>query len=373
MSEYQNTGWQRSLTIRIEQEVLGEPVELPIVVDGKTNTNFLAAYSYAPITNTELARMSAEDYFQRFNDLIAYIRDTYENVKIQTTTSGLNPVFVEKIPGFNNVFVESQGYRLNEGVCTPPTPPGNPYWYVLYRCFDGATFYSRAYYSVPPVFLPDERVKDGNNFVYTVASDILIEPVSNIGTIISLSETGCPPYWYKLRRCDEDPFIEYYYVGPYYGAQTYNSGERVYGATIEITYEVYGRVEELPSGAQMIDGISATGETGCPDPLPVLEYFRSIVIRYADLTPISSSDCGKQIFQFEDIIWHYVYSLFEIGPGSSSELYTDSTLTTPFDPEGEYQWAVIIGEDGVGPDPTATVTAKAWIIGNVIQNWESCI
>jgi hypothetical protein len=106
---------------------LGQPVGDPITIDGKTNQDFFDAYplrEYVAITPEEMARMPYEDFAQRFNDLVEYVRTTYTEVQIETTEFG-SPLYVRNVSGFNNVIVESQGYYEDSTEC--PTEFGTCY------------------------------------------------------------------------------------------------------------------------------------------------------------------------------------------------------------------------------------------------------
>lgn len=64
---YTNNGYQRSLTLVVKRIVDGE-VQSTTTYDGR-----LAFGSYGAITDTELARMSYEDYQQRLDDFVRYV------------------------------------------------------------------------------------------------------------------------------------------------------------------------------------------------------------------------------------------------------------------------------------------------------------
>jgi len=131
MIEWQNTGYRRSLKIRVDQEVLGQPAGDPIIVDGRTDADFLLAYDYESITPEQMARMEYDDivvdevtvrgYAQRFKDFIAFVRATHPEVEIEVDES----LFVQKASGANNVIVESQGYYEDTSEC--PTEFGTCY------------------------------------------------------------------------------------------------------------------------------------------------------------------------------------------------------------------------------------------------------
>jgi len=80
------------------------------------------------------------------------------------------------------------------------------------------------------------------------------------------SSTPIPPtptpsmsqYWYKLQRCDD---AQYYYAGPFTGAQVYGTGTRVEGATA--TYYIVTTTVNTNPGST-ITGITSTGFYGCP-------------------------------------------------------------------------------------------------------------
>lgn len=66
---YTNNGYQRSLTLEVKRIVDGA-VQSTTTYNGR-----LAFGSYGAITDTDLARMSYEDYKQRLDDFVAYVEN----------------------------------------------------------------------------------------------------------------------------------------------------------------------------------------------------------------------------------------------------------------------------------------------------------
>lgn len=74
---YTNNGYQRSLTLVVKRVVDGK-VQSTTTYDG-----CLAFGSYGAITDTELARMSYEDYQQRLQAFIAYVEGQVPGLDVE--------------------------------------------------------------------------------------------------------------------------------------------------------------------------------------------------------------------------------------------------------------------------------------------------
>jgi len=116
-----NTGWKRSLTIRVKKIVGGEVIEPDLVIDGKNDSGFLSAYGYVAIDDDELAQLPLTSYQNRLNDLISYMRGLpdYVDVRVEVIPFGGNPLYVTPESGAINVTVTEQAYIYDEEACPP--------------------------------------------------------------------------------------------------------------------------------------------------------------------------------------------------------------------------------------------------------------
>jgi hypothetical protein len=67
--------------------------------------------------------MPKAQFGQRLTHFVQFVVDTYPDVQIEVVWQSDNDYFIRAIQGVDNVFVQSQAYRMNINDCPPPTLP----------------------------------------------------------------------------------------------------------------------------------------------------------------------------------------------------------------------------------------------------------